>query len=231
MNSKTVQSYLFLDYYKTLEQTIINKYNLKNNTSPISYILNMKAYRDYKEELNYCKEVRNFLSHEPKIDKEFGIIPSTEMIELIKKLIGMVSEAPKVNVIMKSIDDLFYAKEDDYVLPKLKTLSHRLYTHIPIIKDKKVIGVLSKDSIFNYLLDNGFERISEEKRFLDFKEYTKLDSSYIFIKKDITIDEVIIDVEEHLKRGDRISYIFVTHDGKSSSELCGLFTPLDLLRF
>ena len=223
---------IFLDLYKTLEQVISSKYNLNKNDSPINYILGLKAYSAYKEELYYCKDVRNFLSHEPKIDKEFAIIPSDEMIELIWKIIKMINSAPTVEKILKKVSELYFVREDDYVLSALRKLSHKLYTHIPIMKNNKVIGVLSKDSVFNYLLDNDFEKIDSDKKFKDIKEYTKLDNDkYLFIDKNITIDEIIVKVEDLLKKGNRVAYIFVSKDGTKDSDLIGLFTPLDLLGY
>ena len=225
-------TYLFLDLYKTLEQTIINTYNLNKNEPPINYLMNIKAYKSYKDELDYCREVRNFLSHEPKIDKEFAIIPSDEMIKLIKSLINMVSASPNISKIMKNIDNIFYANENDYVLSSLKKLTHKKYTHIPIIKNNKIIGVLSKDSIFNYLIDNDFEKINNNLKFIDIKDYTKLDESkYLFVRKDVTIDQVIYDVEKRLSKGDRIAYIFITTDGMKDGNVLGLVTPLDLLAY
>ena len=222
----------FLNLYKILEQAIINKYNLSKNESPINYIMNMRQYSAYKEELGYCKEVRNFLAHEPKIDKEFAIIPSDEMIELIKDLIGMVNIAPAINTVMKRIEDCYYRSENDFVINSLKKLSHKLYTHIPIIKNNKVIGVLSKDSIFNYLLDNDFEKIGEDIKFKDLEEYTRLDKDkYLFVKSNTTIDEVIVRIEEEVKKGNRTLYIFITIDGTRNSNVLGLITPIDLLGY
>ena len=69
-------------------------------------------------------------------------------------------------------------------------------------------------------------------KFIDIKDYTKLDESkYLFVRKDVTIDQVIYDVEKRLSKGDRIAYIFITTDGMKDGNVLGLVTPLDLLAY
>lgn len=66
MNKKTD---LFLDKYKELEAIIAVEYQLSNSESSVSYILRKPEFRSIKFELDYCREVRNLLSHMPQVDK------------------------------------------------------------------------------------------------------------------------------------------------------------------
>ena len=57
---------LFIEKYKELEYEIAKRYNLPKSTSPIPFIEKKNEYAKFAKELDYCREVRNFLQHESK---------------------------------------------------------------------------------------------------------------------------------------------------------------------
>ena len=223
---------LFIEKYKELEYAITKRYNLNKTMSPISFVEKRNEYQRFVKELDYCREVRNFLQHESKIDKEFAVIASNEMIEKIKEIIEFVNNPLRIKDVYISIDKVYYKSQGNYVYPSMLSMDYKKYSHIPIIMDKKLIGVFSKTSIFKYLLEEDINRLNDDLKFKDIEKYTSLDEEYyLYTTLDTPVEEVIEEVVMNFKRGKRIAIVFVTNDGTVNGELLGLLTPYDILGY
>ena len=223
---------LFIEKYKELEYAITKRYNLNKTMSPISFVEKRNEYQRFVKELDYCREVRNFLQHESKIDKEFAVIASNEMIEKIKEIIEFVNNPLRIKDVYISIDKVYYKSQGNYVYPSMLSMDYKKYSHIPIIMDKKLIGVFSKTSIFKYLLEEDINRLNDDLKFKDIEKYTSLDEEYyLYTTLENPVEEVIEEVVMNFKRGKRIAIVFVTNDGTVNGELLGLLTPYDILGY
>ena len=58
----------FLDKYKQMETLVRNEYNLDNNESVMNFLINNKDFKEIENELDLCRDTRNLLSHNPKIN-------------------------------------------------------------------------------------------------------------------------------------------------------------------
>ena len=79
----------FLDLYRILEIEGKEKYFPKSGEGEniIGRLMNTPQLREYKEDINYCRVVRNFLVHTPKVNQTYSIMPSPEMVAFLKDLI------------------------------------------------------------------------------------------------------------------------------------------------
>ena len=186
----------------------------------------------YSKELNYCREVRNFLQHESKIDKEFAVIASDEMLEVMDKIIDLVRNPVRIKDVYVSIDKVYYKGLDNYVYPSMISMDYKKYSHIPILEKGKLIGVFSKTSIFKYLLEEENNNFSEYVKFKDVKKYISLNEEYyLFTTLDTPVEDIIEEVVMNFKNGKRIAIIFVTDNGMENGDFVGLLTPYDILGF
>lgn len=89
-NEKT--DLFFLDLYKTLEESIREQHpELPRNGSPVAWaIQNSKRLRKMRDELDYCRKIRNLLSHNARVDGEYAVIPSGAMIESLKNALDKI---------------------------------------------------------------------------------------------------------------------------------------------
>ena len=62
----------FLDKYKQMETLVRNEYNLDNNESVMNFLINNKDFKVIENELDLCRDTRNLLSHNPKINGEYA---------------------------------------------------------------------------------------------------------------------------------------------------------------
>ena len=75
----------FLDLYNRLERLIRERYNLSRDGGAIAWLLSRdKAPRALRDELDYCREVRNFLQHNERIDGSYAVIPSDAMLDALR---------------------------------------------------------------------------------------------------------------------------------------------------
>ncbi len=223
---------LFIEKYKELEYVITKRYNLSKTISPIAYIEKRNEYDRFDKELEYCREVRNFLQHEGKINNEFAVIASNEMIKKLDEIIEFVKNPIRIKDVFIPLSKVYYKSLDNYVYPSMLSMDYKKYSHIPILKDKKLIGVFSKTSIFKYLLEEDINRLNEDLSFRDIEKYISLNEEYyLYEKLQTPVEEVKEEVIKNFKQGKRIAIIFVTKDGTINSDLLGLLTPYDILGY
>ena len=223
---------LFIEKYKELEYVITKRYNLGKTISPIAYIEKRSEYDHFEKELEYCREVRNFLQHEGKINNEFAVTASSEMIKKLDEIIEFVRNPIRIKDVYIPLSKVYYKGLDNFVYPSMLSMDYKKYSHIPIIKDKKLIGVFSKTSIFKYLLEEDINRLNEDLSFRDIEKYISLNEEYyLYEKLQTPVEEVKEEVIKNFKQGKRIAIIFVTKDGTINSELIGLLTPYDILGY
>lgn len=77
----------FLDKYKQMEVLVRGEYNLGNNDSVMNFLISNNEFKALENELDLCRDTRNLLSHNPKINGEYAVYPSEEMIKLLDKVI------------------------------------------------------------------------------------------------------------------------------------------------
>lgn len=58
---------IFIEKYKQLEEVVRSTYNLRNSDSISFYLSNQNIYQRYRDEIRYCQEVRNLLSHKKRL--------------------------------------------------------------------------------------------------------------------------------------------------------------------
>jgi len=223
----------FLDKYKTLEELVSRKFKLASSASPIAYLEKRKEFASYEVRLAYCREIRNFLQHEPKVDGDFAVTPSKQMINVLEELIELVKNPPRCYDVAIKLENIYYRSLEDNVLKSIKEMSHGKYSHIPILKDGVVVGVFSKSSLFNYVVKNN-KFIDDTLCFKDIKEYIclKCDGSehYRFCKYDEKVEDVKKLFEDNYKNDNRISIVFLTKNGNKSEKLEGMVTLYDILK-
>lgn len=236
-NVKKENSEIFIEKYKELERITQERYNLKEGISSVYFLETNKDYLDIKDKIGYCREVRNFLQHENKVSKEFAIIPSDEMINLIEEVIERVKNPIRAYDICVKVIDVYYKGLNDNVYLSMMAMDHRKYTHIPIMNKGVVIGMFSKSTIFNLLIDNKTISIDKTITFKDIEEKISLENKdnfksekYMFIPRNATKEYISELFETSYRNANRIAVMLVTENGKSNEKLLGIITPYDVIK-
>lgn len=223
---------IFLDKYRQLESAIRAEYRIDSNTSPVYYLMNSPSFRSIRAELDYCREVRNLLSHTPKINQGFGVEPSKELITLLDETIHKIQNPVRARQIAIPRGSVLCKSLDDFVLPTMREMDEKVYTHVPILQNDVVCGVFSENTVLSYLVDEEIVCIDKTMRFSDLTNYLPLDKhraeSFRFASINAPIGEISELFERALKDTDRIGMVFLTSNGKPNEKLLGILTAWDI---
>lgn len=230
MESKT-NIQVFLDKYKTLESLVRRRYHLTDKSkSPIRYLSQQRAFSSVATELDYCRELRNLMSHFPGTDD--SVQPSDRLIELLDQTTQKVQNPPRAGQKAIPRERILRANMKDYVLPIMRKMNENVFTHIPIVENDRVVGVFSENTIFSYLADEEIVEIEETTTFSDLSDYLPLNAhkaeSFRFVSKKTLMAEVVQLFSEAVEKGDRIGLVLVTENGKPNEKLMGILTAWDM---
>ncbi len=229
MNRKTE---LFLNKYKELEALIAAAYNLRNSESAVNFLLNRPESRAFKTELDYCREVRNLLTHNPKINDRFPVEPSDEMLALLERLVDRFRNPQRAKHIMVPIERVSCRAMDDLVLPAMREMNENIYTHIPILENGVVTGVFSENTLLSALLDDGCLCATPTLRFRDLADYLPIErhraESFRFLSLQTPVSEIEDIFADALRSRERLGLLFVTAYGKPAEKLLGVLSAWDV---
>lgn len=224
----------YINKYIQLEKTVRETYNL-NKSDSISYYLSRKdKFRKFRYDIQYCQDVRNWMQHNEKINKDFAITPNDVMIDFIDSLIERIKSRSKCPDICIKVNDVYYQNIDGNIQTTIKVMRKNCFTHIPILKDNIVVGIFDENSVFNYIADNIIVMIDQKLKFSDIKQYLSIDDrkmeSFVFMPYDSYVEELEDLIEMEFKKGKRIGMALLTSDGNKTSPLMGIITPWDIIQ-
>lgn len=225
----------FLDYYKELE--IIGRKNyfpeLPENESIIGKLIRHEALQNLSEDLNYCRLVRNFITHNPKVDNNYLIEPSNEMLKLIKNLIKLIDNPPLAIDSAISKENMFFINKRENIIDVMQKMNEYAYTHVPILENDIVVGVFSDHAICSYMRDQQFFSIKKDTTIGDLEKYILLDDRkneyFYFVSENTKLYYVENLFYKSYKNHKILAVVFITENGKKSGKLKGMITPWELL--
>ncbi|MEG1528613.1 MAG: hypothetical protein RR248_05865 [Clostridia bacterium] len=217
----------FLDKYSKLENLIETHYNCGRDNC-VMFLARTQEFKKYYEQLNYCREVRNVLSHNPKVEGQYLIEPSQAIIDLLDKIINLIDCPTNCYSICIKTEELLTASKDSKLLPLAKSMYFKGLSSVPILNYSRVIGVLTKSAIFSYVVQT--ERpIEADTVVSQLAEYTNIDKHYAFIDNDASLLQAQAIFEKAYEHNDKLAMLFVTEYGKPEDKLLGIITPWELI--
>lgn len=225
---------IYIQKFKELESIVKETFGLNDWDSVTNFLSKRDEYRPYREEIKYCQEVRNLLQHKQKIDDEYPIQPTDEMIAFLEKTINSLKNRKKCQEIMVPISKLFCKKIEDRVFDTVIKMRETSLGNIPILNENGiVVGVFTSFSFFNLMADRKRDFFLNSVTFSDITEYIAPDyhktEEYRFVNGELYVDELRNIFEKTYSGGKRLSMVFVTSNGKSDGKLLGAISPWDVL--
>lgn len=223
----------FIDLYKQLEDAAVQRYNYPTDGRAVSRLEDRREFAAISGELSYCREVRNLLQHKPKVRGSFLVEPSQEMLELLRETVERIKNPVRCRDICVPFGKMYWKTREDFVIPSIQKLRTAGYTHIPILENRRVVGVFTVNGLFSHLLECGIDALTGTTKFADMGQALSLDSHpseiYVFEEMSATLDQV----EEHFraaeKKGRRLGMVFLTEHGKPTEKVLGILTAWDVV--
>ena len=229
----------FIKKYNELDSLIGEKFNREGDDSSIYFLINkyrrsrIEKERIYSTKLDSIRKIRNLMVHESGIiDELFNV--SSDVISFLDELIDYLRNPVRAKDVMTPLSKLIYGTKEDALYYLIEKIVKDGVSNIPILNEaKEVIGVFNSDVLLSLSLDN--VKVNKDTKIKDVMDFVKLNNQlnlrFIFVTSDYEID-VLNDYfafsKEQYKK--RLPIIFVSINGKESSQLLGIVSPIDLIR-
>ena len=232
-----------ISLFKELEDVIKNeckKCAIDTNEKSISLLINELSkknniVRRNKDELDLIRNVRNLNVHQ-QIDKyKYVVYPSPEINNKLEMIINEIKNPPMIYYSEMCIkkSNMYCRKMNHSIYDTIQEMTKKLYTHIPIIENGKLIGVFSENTLLDIVKRDNVIIIDEKTTFKDIEENLKIENHTMESFKFISKRKNIYDVEDMFKnyfgQHKRIGCIYITENGKENENILGMLTAWDVL--
>lgn len=221
----------FLDLYKRLEQLLKQFYGNDSGRyeSVVARYENSRDSGDLKDELCAVREIRNLLQHYPKVNGRYIITPSDDVLKALREVIRQV-EHPKLAVDFGvRADSIYKATLTTPLMKVIRVMKDRGFSHVPIIEQNKLYGVLSTYTVFEFVTEQDVQILTEETKVKAMKAYLPIEKHrkeyYLFMPKDATFFDADEAFEKRDSKGRRLVAIFITEHGSPDEPLLSMLTP------
>lgn len=224
---------LFLDMYKRLEAAAERLVRSDSRGSVVMQLARRREYADMREELDYCREVRNLLSHEVKVNGEYAVCPSESMLAFMQRVLDRVENPPRAIDRATPVSQLVTARREDRLLPLMQTMQKRNLSHVPLLENGRVCGIFSVGTVFQAFLEREALHVDEETTLAAFDDYLPLSrhlgQSFLFIPEDTLLAEASDIFDRAYHRDQKLKLLLLTRSGKEDEKLRAVLSPYDVL--
>ncbi len=229
LQSKTDQ---FLEKYRALESLVANTYHLGQGDSAVNFLMKRREFKNVREQLDFCRDVRNLLAHNPKVKGQYLVEPSDAAIHLLDQIIHTIKHPLTAIDIAVGRSDILFRRENNFVRSAMAAMRDRAISYVPILEEERVIGVFSEYALLSYLVDKDYHGIPADLRFYDISSYLAFDrypgESFCFISPNLSADRLEEIFDAASKEAKRIGLLFVTTNGKQDGKLLGIISAWDM---
>lgn len=221
----------FLELYKKLEVIVANNYGNFKGGGSVAKLSRREEFKYIRAELDYIRDVRNLLTHRPKLEGGFMVEPSQSMIDLLKDVIDKVERPAIAGNVMLEISKVISCTKDDRVMPALRRMYEKAISFIPILEEGRVCGVFGNSTFIHCNL-SGEYRITDETCFREIEGELALDGNeaeiFLFADRHTPLDQLSDMIEDERSGERKVDMIFVTEHGSPKEKLLGIITAWDV---
>lgn len=226
----------FLELYRQLEREGKRVYfpDAKDNENIVGRLMAVPQLKSLKDDLDYCRVVRNFLVHNPKVKGEYAVTPSDKLVEFMQQCVDQIRDPARAMDYAIKRRNMYTAALSSLLVDVTRHMYKNGFTHVPIIEDNKLIGVFSANVLYGYIAVGGLSEITREARIEQFIEHIALHNHtneyFTFMRSDATLYEVSKLFKIDKRSMKQLCAVFFTENGRSDENVEGMMTPYSLLR-
>lgn len=240
------QAEKLLNLFKELEEIVKKECQkvgiMTEGKKDISYLINELSKKNSiikrnKDELDLIRKIRNLNTHTHKVSKEYKyvIYPCPEINSKLENIINEIKNPPIIYNSKMCIKRQFMLCKTltDNIYTTIKEMTDKLYTHIPILENEKLIGVFSENTLLDIVNKKGGIIVDEETTFETIKDAIKIENhsmeNFEFISKRKNIYDVEEIFKDYFSKHKRIGCVYITENGKKNESILGMLTAWDVL--
>lgn len=186
----------------------------------------------HQAELRAVAQIRNSLVHNPFTGAEPIVEIHPEVIKRYRAIRNALLNPDTALSIAVPTAKIFNVSLNSNLSKVLESMEKNIYTHVPVIKDDKMIGILSENTILAYLVESGEGIITKDMLVNDIAHLLPLEAhkseKFIFLPRNASLGQVYGVFNKAIHKHERIGMVFITEHGKSEEKLLGIITAWDL---
>ncbi len=224
------QAELFLDTYRRLETAAESLVGNNSRSSSVMRLAHLPEFSRYREELDYCRQVRNLLTHEAKIGGAYGVIPSEPLLDVLNKVLRQIEDPPTVGEYMTPVSRLLAANLQQKILPLMTAMDEQGISYLPVLEQGKILGIFSHRTLFHYLSEGGV--LDETVTLQQIEGYLSVEKQrgFRFVSPDLPLEQGRDLFRRVYAKHQRVKLLLVTKDGRPDRPLMGIVSPYDILK-
>lgn len=215
----------FISAYNKIDKTLRSLFSFKASV-PFSEMVRKASsqsgfVREFENDIIDYARLRNAIVHNSD-DEKIIALPIDEAVFRIEYIARILSTPPKANKYAhKAVTTTFDTPLTSVVL----TMSKGGYSNIPVLKDNKILGVLTNKQIVEKLAEI-IESGNLTARNICVGDALSYDKShYLVVSDNVSIDNVL----SYFSQNRKVAIIILTTNGLLSGNITGVFTIGDIL--
>lgn len=225
-----------LEIYNDIDTYMRKELNVNESDSHMRLIEQMaqtnKVFYRNQDQLRALAKLRNLIVHNPFKAIDPVTVPNEGLVNIYGSIRDKLLRPAKAISIAIPGPSIATAKLTDNSIEIIKMMANDTFTHIPIVKDDKMIGVFSENTILSYMADRGEFIITGDSTMQDFADFIPFDKhkseTFKFISRDALLEEVYGLFNAAIKIRERVGVVYITENGKPDQKLLGMITPWDI---
>ncbi len=189
--------------------------------------------RSQRDQLIQFAQLRNAIVHNPERKKAHPIAePHPKIVEQYEEVLNNVLYPIKAFSVAIPFEKIYTTSLEDKAKDIMLIMNEKVFTHVPVMENDKMIGVFSENVVFSYLVKNEIAAVDKDIPISEFGEFLPLDkhkSEFFHFVPRITL---LVDIqklfENELEKNRRLGVVFITNSGKQSEKLLGMITAWDI---
>lgn len=219
----------FLDIYKQIEDIAETIYG-PSNISQIARLERMPQFKNSASALRCCREIRNILQHNAKINGDHVLRPNESLLNLLENILGRLQNPILACDIAVKTKDVYHRALSSPVIESMHYMINNDISKLPILDNGRIIGLFSQETLFYRAISADLHPIDKNTRFYHIKDFLHINEKYYrFAPYDARIEEIENIFSDASSRRIRIHIIFLTNSGDPNENLLGIITPWELI--
>jgi len=223
----------FLNLYKMVEDTLEERYARKTRrySSVVMEFINSPEGDAWREKMDICREIRNLMTHTADVSGEAVVTPAQGVLDMLREILAYVQRPPMALDYATRWSGILKASPADFVLPLMRAMHRRGFSHVPVMRGDAMVGVFSVSTIFSSIILRDAP-VNDRTRVRDFEELPPIEKhmaeQFVFLSDQATLPEAQAAFDRTDRK--RTAAAFITSDGTADGRLLGMITPWDVLR-
>jgi CBS domain-containing protein len=186
----------------------------------------------YQQDMRAVAQLRNSLVHNPFSNAQPIAQPHPKVVEHYQEIRNALLTPHSALSIAIPTHKIYTVSMDTNLNEVLRIMDKNIYTHVPVIENDKMIGLLSENTLLSYLAEVGETVITNDMTVADLAAYLPLKShrseSFVFLPRKASLSQVFKVFNDAIRVHNRIGMVFITEHGEEHEKPLGIITAWDL---